>query len=215
MFGQGRHRNAERVAGGDAALLHRGRSETWKADHVAGGVDMRHLGLEGAAVDRKAPAVVGLEPAVFEPEVIGRADAARRVEQHFGTDAAVIGQVAYGISLVVDLHPVDLGAQPELDAALAEIVHELIDDLAIDEFQKMLARLDDRHRHVERRKDRGVFDAYDARADNRQAPRHVRFGRNIVAVEDVAAVEWNAWWSKRRGPHRDDDLVAGEAVFLG
>ena len=73
-----RHRRAKGVAGGDAALLHRGRGEARKADHVARGIDMRHRGLERFPVDLEPPAAVGLDAAGFEPELLGRADAARR-----------------------------------------------------------------------------------------------------------------------------------------
>ena len=147
---------------------------------------MRHGGLEGLRVDLEPAAAVGLDAAGLEAEVPGRADAAGGVEQHLGADAPAVGQKAHGIALLVELHLLDLRAEPELDAALAQIVHEFVDDLAVDEFEEILARLDDRHRHVERREDRRVFDADDAGADHRQAARHVRLGGDVVAVEDVA-----------------------------
>ncbi len=175
---------------------------------------MRHAGLEGLRIDLQPPAVVGLDAAGLEPEVLGRADAAGGIEQHLGAHAPPVGQEAHRIALLVELDALHLRAEPELDAALAEVVHELVDDLAVDEFEEILARLDDRHRHVERREDRRVFDADDAGADHRQAARHVRLGGDVVAVEDVAVVERDCRRPERRRADRDDDLVAGEAVLL-
>ena len=52
------------MAGGDAALLHRGRGEAREADDVAGGIDVRHRGLEGLGIDLEAAAAVGVEAAL-------------------------------------------------------------------------------------------------------------------------------------------------------
>ena len=46
MAAHGFRLDTEGVAGGLAALFHRGGSEAGKADHVACGIDVRHLGLE-------------------------------------------------------------------------------------------------------------------------------------------------------------------------
>ena len=124
-------------------------------------------------------------PQVSSPRSAGRADAPGGVEQHLGAHPSAVGEEAHGIALLVELDPLDLRAEPELDAALPQLVHEFVDDLAVDELEEVLARLDDRHRHVERREDRRVFDADDAGADHRQAARHMRFGGDVVAVEDV------------------------------
>ena len=51
-----------------------------------------------------------------------------------------------------------------------------------------MARLDQRHRHVERGEDRGVFDADDAAADHRQRARQVLELQHLVAVEDDACL---------------------------
>ena len=93
-------------------------------------------------------------------------------------------------------------------------MHELVDDLAIDELEEIVARLDDRHRHIERRKDRRILDADDPRAHHRQAARHMRLGRDIVAVEHVAVVERHILGPVRRRAHGEDDLLALEGVLL-
>jgi len=58
--------SAEGMTGGDAALLHRGGSETRKTDDVANGVDVRDDGAEVGFVGEDAAAVVGGEACCVE-----------------------------------------------------------------------------------------------------------------------------------------------------
>ena len=80
------------MAGGDAALLHRGRGEAREADDVAGGVDVRHGGLEGRRVDLEPAAVVGLEAAGVEVRAVGRADRGRRRRAAFRCGSAAVAR---------------------------------------------------------------------------------------------------------------------------
>ena len=65
----------------------------------------------------------------------------------------------------------DGAAEADGHAAVAHLVDEIVDDLAVDEVEDGVARLDQRHRHVERREDRRIFDADHAAADHRQRAR--------------------------------------------
>ncbi len=78
-------------------------------------------------------------PQVSSPRCFGRADATGGIEQHLGAHPPPVGEEAHRIALVVDLDALDLGAEPELDAALPEVVHEFVDDLAVDELEEILA----------------------------------------------------------------------------
>jgi hypothetical protein len=176
---------------------------------------VRHLGLERLGIDLQSPARIRLDPADRQIQSVGRAGPAGRIEHSFRPHPAAIAQMADGPALLVDLDALDLDAEPELDAALAQVVDEFLDDLAIDEIEKLLTRLDHRHRHVHRGKDRGVFDADHPGTDHRQAARHMRLGGDVVAVEDAGVVEGNIRRPMRRSADGDDDVLAFERMFLG
>ncbi len=91
-------------------LLHRRGGEARKADHVAGGIDMRHFGLEGLGIDREPPAIVDPEAAIFQAQRAGRAHAPGGEEQHLGADRAAVLQrrddaAALVLSILVTLAP--------------------------------------------------------------------------------------------------------------
>ncbi len=52
----------------------------------------------------------------------------------------------------------------------AHLVEQLVHDLAVEELERPLASLDERHRDTERGEDRGVLDPDHARAHDRQGP---------------------------------------------
>ena len=59
-------------------------------------------------------------------------------------------------------------AEPERDVALAELVQQLVDDLAIEELERPLAALDQRHLNADGGEHRRVLDADHAGADHGQ-----------------------------------------------
>ena len=81
----GRRAIVEGVGRGDAALLHRDRGQRRKADHVADGVDVRHLGLV-VLVDGDAAALVGFKAGGGQVEFVDVALAADGVEQRVAGD---------------------------------------------------------------------------------------------------------------------------------
>ena len=73
------------------------------------------------------------------------------------------------------------------------------------------SRLDQRHRHVERAEDRGVFDADDAGADHRQAARQMRSMSRISSLSKMLrAVERHVAGPMRPGADGDQDALAAE-----
>ena len=61
-------------------------------DHIAGGIDMRHCGLVGFAVNFNPAAVVGFKPHRCEIEMWCRAQTAGRKKQYFSTRMAAVFQ---------------------------------------------------------------------------------------------------------------------------
>ena len=72
---------------------------------------------------------------------------------------------------------------------------------------KVFARLDQRHRHVERRKDRRIFQPDHPGADHSQAARHARVLDEVVAVEHIGAVERDVRGPIGMGADGDQHLV--------
>ena len=62
-------------------------------------------------------------------------------------------------------------AEAELHVALSHLVNQLVDDLGVDELERSVALVDDRHLDAERREHRRVFDADDAGADHGERSR--------------------------------------------
>ena len=93
-----------------------------------------------------------------------------KVETH--NDAAV----------VLELDVVDLGAEADRDAAVAELVDEILDQLLVEELEEARPRLDQGHGDVERAEDRRVFDADHAAAHHGEAARQMRRLDDLVAV---------------------------------
>jgi hypothetical protein len=201
--------HAEGVARGDAALLHRGRREAREPDRVAGAVDVRHLGLERLRIDLQPAALVRRKSAARQIERLRRTDTAGGVQHHLGSHATATLQDRYR-PVVLELDALDLGAEPQRDAAVTELVGEVLDQFVVDELQHAGPLLDQRHRDVERAEDGGIFHADDAGADHRQAARQTRDLDDLVAVEHAGAVERHAVRTMRAGADGDQDALALE-----
>ena len=208
---QGGH--AERVAGGDAALLQRGGGEARVADDIARGIDMAELGLVGLAVDLDPAAMIGLEPDGGEVELLRGAHPAGGKEQHFRAHMAA---VAHGdldmVARVLDF--LDGRAEAEIDAVFADLMGEFLNERAVDEVEKAVARLDQGDAHVEGCEHRGIFDADDAGADHGEAARDAGQFEELVAVDDGGAVEGHIIGPVGAGAGGDQESVGGEAGGL-
>ena len=129
------------------------------------------VGLERLRVDLEPAAVVGCRgrrrrgsaPSVAPTRPAAYSTISERTRRP--PSRMVTGQ-SFSISM-----PLHLGAEAQRDAAVAQLVDEVVDQLAVDELEHAWPRLDQRHRDVERAEDGGVFDADDAGADHRQAAR--------------------------------------------
>ena len=155
----------EGAGGGDAALLHGDRSQGGKADHVAGGVDVRDLGLV-VLVDGDAAAIVGLEAGGGKVEVVDVALAAHGVEQRIAGDVLLAFEVGDDGAVGQLFDALDLFAEAQGDAGVAQVVAEGLDDFAVGELEQAVALFNERDAHAEDGEHAGVFDADDAAADH-------------------------------------------------
>ncbi len=119
-----------------------------------------------------------------------------------------------GQALLVLLDAGDGGAQADGHAAVAQLVDEVVDHLAVDEIQHRGAGLDQGHRHVHGREDGRVFDADHAGADHRQAAGHRGVGDQAVAVEDVGVVERDVAGAIGGRAHGDQDALAAHDLLV-
>ncbi|MDB5575429.1 MAG: hypothetical protein JWR80_605 [Bradyrhizobium sp.] len=127
---------------------------------------MRHAGLQRQRIDRDAAAMVDRDPGGFEVQPVGGADPAGSEQQHLGNDVAAVGQSGDDAAALAALDRCDGGAQSQRDIAVAQLVHELLDQFLVDEVEEGRPRFDQRHRDIERRENGGVFDPDHAGADH-------------------------------------------------
>ena len=173
---------------------------------------MRDLGLV-VLVDGDAAAVVGFEAGGGEVEVVDVALAADGVEQRVAGDfllAFEVGDDGAGRGLFDAL---DLFAEAEGDAGVAEVVAEGLDDFAVGEFEQAVALFDQRDAHAEDGEHAGVFDADDAAADHDERAGQLGQAENLVAVDDGAAVDGHLGRAGGLGADGDDDAVGFEGGF--
>ena len=176
---------------------------------------MRDRGLQGLGVDRDAAAVVGREAGSFEVQFIGRADAAGREEQHLAhDDAAVVEPTRQHTAAFGRIDARDRGAEPHRHVAVAEVMRELLDQLAIDEVEERGPRLDQRHRDVEGAEDRRIFDPDHTGPDHRHAAGQARQIDDLVRIEDRRAVERHIVGPERARSASDERVFRGVDLVL-
>src|SRR5262249_43744426 len=109
-----------------------------------------------------------------------------------------------------ELQPLHVLAHAEGDTALPHLVHQLVDDLVVEELEKALALLDQRDAHAEGREHRGVLEPDHAATDDGERLRQAFQVENVVAGEDDLAVGSDP--GRRRGlrAHRDEDVLGGD-----
>ena len=204
-------RLAEGVRRGQPALVHRGRRQRREADHVADGVDVRHLGGV-AAVDLQPPARGRrVTPARSR---FSRSVLPWRPAEYMTISAATFLPEA---SVVIvprpgALHRRHLLAEPEGHGVVAQVELERLDDLGIAEVEHLGALLDQRHPGAQGGEHRGVLDADHAGPDHHHGVGHLLQLEDLVGVEHPRAVELDVGRSRRQRAGGDDDLVSGQGA---
>ncbi len=206
-------RLAERRERRDPPLLHAGRGQAGRSGDVADGEDVRDRGPV-LLVDLDAAALVALQARVVEREPVGRALAAGRVHQRVGDDL-LAGLQPADDAVVAPLDADHLLAEAEGHVALAQQEPQRDADVAVDERQQPVARVDERHPDAHRGEHRGVLDADHPAADDRhRLAGGVVEAEHAVGVDHPAVVEVDALGARRVGADRDHDLLGGD-VHLG
>ena len=181
----------KRVAHRDPTLLHAGRSEAGKADHVAGRVDVRHRGLE-MLVDGEVAALVRHDAERFQVEPLHvTAATGRRQHRRCRLDAAFFGGDAADARLRVDLALHRRVAQPQPETEPLELGGEPVADLGVEEAEQPIAPVHHRHVRAERSEDAGVLAGDDAGTEHDQGLRDGLDLEDLVGVVDLDFFERN------------------------
>ncbi len=100
---------------------------------------------------------------------------------------------------------------------IAHLVAERFDHLRVRKFEQARPLFDDDDAHAERGEHAGVLDANDAAAHDDERLRNLRHVEDLIAVDDVAAVDGHFGIRRGLGAGGDDDIFAfkfGEAVAV-
>ncbi len=173
---------------------------------------MRDLGLV-VFVNGDAAAVVGLKAGGGKVQVFDIALAAHGVEQRVAGDlllAFEVGDDGAGSRLFDAL---DFFAEAQGDAGVAQMVAEGLDDLAVSELEQAVALFNERNAHAEDGEHAGVFDADHAASDDDEGAGQLRDVKNLVAVDDGAAVHGDVRRAGGFGADGDDDVIGFEGGF--
>ena len=144
---------------------------------------------------------------------VGRGDAAGREQHHVGDDALARLEVQHRLARRLRRPPsTDSTASPKrkVTLRLAHLVDQLVDDLAVEELERPLAPLDQRHGDAERGEHRRVLDADHAGADHGERARQLLQPHDVVGVEDDLAVGLDAGRGRRVRADRDHDVRRGD-----
>src|SRR4029450_11010481 len=148
---------------GKAALIHRGRGECRKTDHIADRVDVRHLSLR-VGVHYKPSAMISFEPCKIEVQVGRIALPSRRVHDHLSSDL-LSGRQRRDRAPPRALDRGTLLAETERHGVVPQMELQGFDDLGIAEVEHLVTLLDQRHSGAEGSEHRRVLYADDSGTD--------------------------------------------------
>ncbi len=170
---------------------------------------MRDFGLV-VLVDRDASAIVGFEAGGGQVELVDVTLTAHGIEQGVAGDLFLAFEICNHCAVGKLFDALHAFAKAEGDAGVAEVVAEGLDNLPVGEFEQAVALFNEGDAHAEDGEHAGVFDADDAAADDDQRAGEFRQVKNLVAVDDGAAVDGNFGRVGRFGADGDDDAVGFE-----
>src|SRR5208282_1420488 len=121
-----------------------------------------------------------------------------------------------GIRTVLgQLKSADHLTESQRHAVLAQVVVKRLDNLGIDKRQKAARTVDQSNADAQRRKDAGVFASHHTRADHRQSARQFLQTQDVVADENVLAVEGNFGIARGFGAGGDEHMGRGHGAVAG
>ena len=164
-------------------------------------------------VDGDAAAIVGFKAGGGEVELVDSALAADGVKECVAGDFFLALQVGHHGAVGQLLDALHLFAEAHGDAGIAEVIAEGFDDFAIGELEQAVALFDERDADAEDGKHAGVLDADDASADHQERAGQFRQGKNLVAVDDGAAIDGDPGRVGGPGADGKDHAVGFEGEF--
>ena len=145
-------------------------------NHVADGVNARHIGLV-VMIGAHPAAIVEHHARIFQPETLGERLAAGGDQHDVGFDGlgvTALDRLERNLGALAGfLDARHLGAELEIHPLLGEDPLELLGDLAVHAAQDLVEILDHRHLGAEPAPDRAHFQPDDAAADDNDVPGHL------------------------------------------
>ena len=156
-------------------------------------------------------ALVELDADLLEPEPFDERPAADRDEHQVGLDGLAVAEVHGQLrAVVLDLRA--LLAELERDAALAELLGELLRRVGVLLRDERVEHLDDRHLGAEAAEDRGELAADDAAAEHDEPLRHLRLREQAGRVDAARRVEALDRRAERERAGGDDRRLEGDVL---
>src|SRR6266516_426024 len=198
------------VLGRDLTLATRGVSELPVARAVTDRVDV----LDGGAavlVRSDAFALVELDADCFEAHPFDGRAAADGDEHEIGLDRLAVAEM-YGQRASRVLYLPALLLEVKRDAALAELLRELLRRISVLLWDQRRQQLDDRHLTAEALEDRRELAADDAAAEHDEALRNLRLRKQPLGVDAALRIDTFDRGTKRERARRDDRLLEGDVL---
>src|SRR6059036_828172 len=212
-LGQCGLRYIEGVATGQPALLHGGRGQRRKADHVPGGVDVRHFGLV-VLVHLELARLVRGDARGGQVQHVGVGDPPHGVQQYVRDDGLAALEGSHDAALFVGRDLVELLPQPHRHAVSPHVVDQGLDDLLVHEPQQVIPYVEEGDLDPERREHRGVLAADHASThDDHALGNHFR-GEDRIRIAYRHIVEWDLLRPPRARPGGDQDERRSERILV-
>ena len=107
--------------------------------------------------------------------------------------------------------PVNGRTKPQVNAVFTDLMAKLTDRLVVDKIQKAVARLDQGHPHIQRRKHGGIFHPDHPGTDNRQTAWDRLHIKKFVTVQNSGAIERHPVGPKGLGASTDQKPLSSQA----
>ena len=107
--------------------------------------------------------------------------------------------------------PVNGRTKPQVNAVFTDLMAKLTDRLVVDKIQKAVARLDQGHPHIQRRKHGGIFHPDHPGTDNRQTAWDRLHVKKFVAIQNGGTIERHPVRPKGLGASTDQKPLSSQA----
>src|SRR5206468_9940087 len=179
------------------------------ADDVTGGEDVRHRGPK-VTVHLEAPAIIGLEAGRGQVKRRSIPVAPNSIEEDVSVEGLPALEVGRDPAAPIALDPLHTLPAAECDAVLTHVVHERLDDLAVDELEQALTPVYHRDHGAERREHAGILHADHTGADHEHGAGDIRETEDAVGVDDRRAIDRYVRRYGGHGPRGDHEPLRAD-----